>query len=156
VTSLRPACSADFDACIAVFQRAVAQLTDTHYDAAQRRAWAPPTPDRAVWHARLASLQLWLVERDQQVLGFIGYELSGHIDLLYCAPQAARQGVATRLYRHAEQQLSQAGVRRVWTEASLVAVPFFVRHGFVLRARQLVQRDGVGLLRCDMDKVLAE
>lgn len=151
---LRSACARDYDACIALFQRSVDQLTAEHYDAEQRRAWAPPDPDRTLWHRRLATLQLCLLEDNGQLAGFIGYSLDGHIDLLYCAPESARKGVASELYLAAERHLRGVGVTRLWTEASLAALPFFQAHGFRLIARQPVQRDGVSLLRCDMDKVL--
>ncbi|MEB3733827.1 hypothetical protein ULF88_06060 [Halopseudomonas pachastrellae] len=70
---LRSACARDYDACIALFQSSVDQLTAEHYDAEQRRAWAPPDPDRTLWHRRLATLQLCLLEDNGQLAGFIGY-----------------------------------------------------------------------------------
>lgn len=149
---LRLAQHADYARCVSLFTRAVHALAAGDYDTAQRLAWAPLEPDLPAWRQRLDSLQVWLLEEAGVLLGFIGFSLDGHIDLLYCAPEAARDGVASQLLAHAEQHLRGAGAMRAWTEASLVARPFFLRQGYRVTAEQWVQRGAIRLLRCEMDK----
>ena len=86
--------------------------------------------------------------------GFIGFRLDGYIDLLYCAPAYARQGVASALYAAAEQRLRAAGVRELFTEASLVAQAFFAGQGFSVQQAQTVTRGTVILPRMLMRKTL--
>ncbi len=95
-----------------------------------------------------------LAHHDGQLAGFIGFSLDGHIDLLFTAPGYARQGVASALYAAAEQHLRAAGARELFTEASLVAQPFFARQGFSAEQAQTVTRSAVMLPRMLMRKIL--
>ena len=144
----------DLPALVALFQASVSQLTTQHYDSAQRKAWAPAATDMPAWQTRLASLELLIAEDDQSIAGFIGFRLDGYIDLLYCAPAYARQGVASALYAAAEQRLRAAGVRELFTEASLVAQAFFAGQGFSVQQAQTVTRGTVNLPRMLMRKTL--
>ena len=144
----------DLPDLVALFQASVSQLTAQHYDAAQRQAWAPAAADMPAWQTRLASLELVIAENDLVIAGFIGFSLDGHIDLLYCAPSHARQGVASALYAAAEQRLQAAGVCELFTEASLVAQAFFAHQGFSVQQAQTVTRGAVILPRMLMRKTL--
>ncbi|GMQ55317.1 GNAT family N-acetyltransferase [Halopseudomonas aestusnigri] len=149
---LRCAQPADYERCVSLFTRSVHTLAASDYDTAQRLAWAPLEPDLPAWRQRLDSVQLWLLEEAGVLLGFIGFSTDGHIDLLYCAPEAARDGVASQLLAHAESRMRAAGAEQFRTEASLVARPFFLRHGYRVTAQQWVQRGAIRLLRCEMHK----
>ncbi len=151
---LRPYHADDLTALVALFQASVNQLTAPHYGAAQRQAWAPEVADLTAWQTRFASLELLIADDDQTIAGFIGFSLDGHIDLLYCAPSHARQGVASALYAAAEQRLREAGVHTLHTEASLVAQAFFASQGFSVQQAQTVTRGAVMLPRMLMGKTL--
>lgn len=144
----------DLSAVVALFQASVSQLTTEHYDAAQRQAWAPAVADIPAWKTRLSSLELLIAEDSHVIAGFIGFSMDGHIDLLYCAPAYARQGVASALYAAAEQRLRAAGVRELFTEASLVAQAFFASQGFSVQQAETVTRGAVTLPRMLMRKAL--
>lgn len=152
--NLRAYQSDDLATLVALFQASVSQLSSAHYNAAQRQAWAPAVADIPAWQTRLSSLELLIAEDSQVIAGFIGFSLDGHIDLLYCAPAYARQGVASALYAAAEQRLRAAGVRELFTEASLMAQAFFASQGFSVRQAQTVARGAVMLPRMLMGKIL--
>lgn len=154
VIHLRPYQPDDLAAVTALFSASVQNLAAAHYNAAQRQAWAPPVADLPTWQARLSGLQVLLAHRDGQLAGFIGFNPEGHIDLLFTAPGYARQGVASALYAAAEQHLRAAGVRELFTEASLTARPFFARQGFSVEQAQTVTRGTVTLQRFAMRKRL--
>ncbi|MEH6566790.1 MAG: GNAT family N-acetyltransferase [Halopseudomonas sp.] len=151
---LREGSAADTAACVALFTASVHALTGAHYDAEQRQAWAPLQPDMDFWRRRLGDLRLLLAEDASGLLGFIGYAADGHIDMLFCAPHAARNGVASALYKAAEAELLASGVTRLYTEASAVAEPFFQRRGFSVVEQEKVVRGEVLLLRYRMHKQL--
>lgn len=144
----------DLPAVVALFQASVSQLTTEHYDAAQRQAWSPEVADLQAWQTRFASIELLIAEDGYAIAGFIGFSLDGHIDLLFTAPGYARQGVASALYAAAEQRLRTAGVRKLHTEASLVAQAFFAGQGFSVQQAQTVTRGAVILPRMLMGKIL--
>jgi len=142
---------ADMHGLVAVFTSSVHALAAARYDAEQRDAWAPVPPDVDEWRRRLGELHTIVAEEDGSYLGFLSYEANGHIDLLYTAPGATRRGVASALLLEAARQLKIAGgVAELFTEASSVAVPFFLRHGFEIVEEQHVIRRGVSLRRFAM------
>jgi putative acetyltransferase len=156
---VRPYTEADLSAVAQLFTDAVHGLAVTHYDAAQRNAWAPQPPDLGIWEARLTPLKVLVAqhaETSNALLGFVGYEEDGHIDLMFSSPLAARRGVATQLLGHAEAALRGLGVTELFTEASLLGRPFFARHGFTVKEEQYVERRGERFLRFAMVKALSQ
>ena len=145
----------DLAAVAALFTASIHGLATGHYDAAQRAAWAPQPPDLDEWRRRLQGLNTLLAETQGRLAGFLAYAEDGHVDLLYTAPDSPRKGVASALYAEAEAALFASGVRRLYTEASLVARPFFERQGFVVREVQDVERRGLVFRRYAMDKTFA-
>ena len=92
--------------------------------------------------------------QQEQLAGFLSYDGQGHIDLLFVDPKSARRGVATCLLGHAETALAAAGVRQLWTEASLTARPFFAGQGFEVTEEQTVALRGEVFRRFQMHKTL--
>ena len=151
---LRPYTPADLEPLVDLFTEAVHVGAATHYDERQRLAWAPIPADLDRWRARFDSTIIRIAERDDAVLGFISYELNGHIDLLYTSPQHHRTGVASALYVDVERTLASREVAELFTEASHLARPFFASHGFFVEEEEHVTRQGVVLPRFRMRKRL--
>ncbi|WP_323752583.1 GNAT family N-acetyltransferase [Marinobacter sp.] len=144
----------DLSPVVRLFTDSVHELTAAAYDETQRYAWASRTPNLDTWQGRLASLETLVAEDGDALAGFISYEPSGVIDLVFTAPNYARQGIASALYQEAEQQLQNKGVKELRTEASVVARPFFEKHGFEVLEEQQVTIRGTHFLRFNMRKEL--
>lgn len=152
---LRNACPADFSALQLLYAAAVRGLAIKAYSPAQCEAWAAQALNNPQWPERLASAHVCLAEDDNDIIaGFIAWNDTGHIDLLFTAPAHARSGVATRLYTHAEAALRAEGVSRLHTEASRLAQPFFSKQGFRIEAEESIVRNGESLQRFVMSKQL--
>lgn len=151
---IRPYTHTDLAPVTQLFTRSVHMLAAGHYDAVEIAAWAPQPPDLHAWNERLAALHTLVAEDAGVLVGFIAYELNGHIDLLYTSPTHNRRGIATALYSQVESTLISIGIESVFTEASLVARPFFERHGFRVTAQETVVRRGVAFERFVMRKVI--
>lgn len=146
----------DLEALLELFRAAVEGLAAECYDAAQRAAWAPPQPDRDAWRRRLGGQHCSLaVDAQDRLLGFIAYDGGGHVDLLYTAPEQARNGVARALYEHAERTMIGRGAATAFTEASRVARPFFERCGFRVTEPEQVSVRSQQFQRYRMLKVLS-
>lgn len=154
---IRPYTRADLGPVAQLFTDAVHGLAASHYDEAQRAAWAPRPPDLNYWQSRLSRLQV-LVAQDAEdggaLLGFIGYEKDGHIDLMFTSPTVARRGVASALLGRAEAALRALKVPKLFTEASLVGQPFFERQGFTVEEEQRVELRGAQFTRFAMTRDL--
>lgn len=73
--------------------------------------------------------EVFVAEDDALLLGWIEFESDGHLDMLYCAPEAARTGVAQQLYDTALERAKALGITRFFAEASLFSESFFRRNG---------------------------
>ena len=139
-----------------VFVRSVRQVALSDYTPAQVRAWAPE-PRTAEWAHGEASdgrLVLVAVNADDRAVAYIDLEPDGHIDRVFCAPEAAGQGIASRLYDAVEAAAREQGIRSLYTEASELARRLFERKGFTVRERQDLVIRGVAIHNYRMVKTL--
>ena len=88
------------------------------------------------------------------MVAFIDLEPDGDIDRLFCAPEAAGRGVASRLYESLETAARAQGIERLFTEASELARRFFERKGFTVLQRQDKILRGVPIHNYRMAKTL--
>lgn len=137
-----------------VFHASVHGLARAQYSPEQLNAWSPAPRDAAWYQARAASRAVWVAERGGEILGFAELEPDGHVDMVYAAPSAARQGVATALYQAIETHARERGLARLFVEASETALPFFTRMGFGSPQRREVERGGIRLHNYAMEKAL--
>ena len=121
-----------------VFYRSVREVALSDDTPEQVRAWVPGRWDAEREHRRSGDGRLVLVAADEpgHVAAFIDLEPDGHIDRLFCAPEAAGRGVTSRLYNANETAARAQGIQRLFTEASEPARRFFERKGFTVLERQ--------------------
>ncbi|HET9028556.1 MAG TPA: GNAT family N-acetyltransferase [Candidatus Aquilonibacter sp.] len=145
----------DAPALIELFERSVRDVGPARYSPAQVSAWLRGARDPQHWHERLAEREAYIAQTpDGTVLGWIEMELDGHLDYLYCAPEATRSGVADVLYAVLIAGARKLGITRLTTEASRFAESFFSRHGWQLDRREVITRDGVEIDRARMSVAL--
>ncbi len=143
---------ADFEPVIALFTETVRHINIRDYSSEQIAAWAPQPPDLGRWRKRLAGLVVWVAESDGRIVGFCGLGADGHLDLFYVHHLFQRQGVARSLYQHVESEALQKGIRRLFTEASITARPFFEGMGFRVLRGQTVKLRGITFRNYAMEK----
>jgi putative acetyltransferase len=139
-----------------VFFRSVRQVALSDYTSAQVGAWAPeyPTPEQMHEAASDGRLTLIAANEHNRAVAYIDLEPDGHIDHLFCAPEAAGHGIASQLYEAAEAAARKQGIRRLFTEASELARRVFERKGFVVLERQDMFLRGVLIHNYKMAKDL--
>ena len=152
---IRPYRPSDAIGLATLFHRAVQEGTGKHYTAEQRQAWCDRPPTSAGWRARVEEADTIVAERDGAQLGFMTMDMeNGYLDFAYVAPEAMGKGVADALYAVIEGRARARGLTRLETEASLLAQPFFKRHGWRLVKAQEVERGGVKIPNAVMEKRL--
>jgi len=138
------------------FFRSVRQVALSDYTAAQVKAWAPE-PRTAEWaHTEASNGRLVLVaaDEDDRPVAYIDLEPNGHINRLFCAPEAAGRGIASRLYDAVEAAAREQGITSLFTEASELARRLFERKGFAVVDRQDMVIRGVAIHNYRMAKAL--
>jgi 8-oxo-dGTP diphosphatase len=154
IRSFQPA---DAPALAQLFHAAVHQIAALHYSPAQIAAWAPAVPDPARFRARGTDGRILLVAEavDGAPLAYGDVELDGHIDHLFCRPDAAGTGVTATLYEALEAAAAAQGIGRLYTEASEPARRFFEKRGFTSLHRRDFELAGVPIHNYAMEKRIA-
>lgn len=153
---IRNSTDSDVASIAALFTESVHHIAARSYSSVQLAAWAPEPPDLGQWRSRLACLETLVAELDGVITGFISYAANGHIEFLFISPAFSRNGVASRLYEVAVQNLHSKGVKTLSTEASIEALPFFESKGFRTVEEQVVERNGVQLKRFAMTRAYCD
>jgi len=164
---IRPYRAGDAEGLVRVFRAAVSELAAGDYSPAQIRAWLAHGPDIAETRARCGDGRLTLVAARTaaaegggatgpagEVVAFIDLEDDGHIDLLYAHPEIAGRGVVKALYAELEEAAREAGLERLFVEASEVARRFFEGRGFTVIRRRDFEISGVAIHNYAMEKRL--
>lgn len=153
---IRPFRPADAPVLAAQYHASVHGAGGRYYTPAQLAAWSPAPADPARY-LRQAAGRIFLVAEDAggTVIGYGDLEPDGHIDHLYCHPDAIGTGVGAALYAALEQAARRAGIARLFVEASENARPLFERRGFTVDARNDFERNGVAIHNYRMSKDLA-
>ena len=81
---------------------------------------------------------------DDQAVAYSLLEADGHLDHLYCHPEHTRKGLADQLLAASEAIARQNGATQLFTEASELARPAFLRAGYVVSERRdfEIEHDG--------------
>ncbi len=152
--TLRPYAEADAPAMMALYHATIHALCAKDYTPDQLAAWAPSRGDVVRWRAKMEAEHCVIAEIDGAVVGFCSWTDDGYIDLLYVHHKWPRLGIASALHKRAEDALRQAGVRRLHTQASVTAHPFFAAQGYAVVKHQSVHVRGVDLPNAVMEKRL--
>ena len=123
----------DAPALAAVYRAAICETAASAYSAEQCAGWAASADDATAWAQRLQDNWVRVaVDEDEEIIGFGGILMPGHIDLLFTAPDANRQGVASLILEDLLELAAAMGAKQITTDASNISKPFFEKHGFKL------------------------
>lgn len=139
---IRPFRPEDGPAAARLFRATILAVNRNDYGEAACRAWAAGADDEAAWTASFAGHAAFAAEEDGALLGFGDVRPDGYVDRLFVHASRQGEGIGTALLA---ALVRAAGVRRLCTEASLTARPFFLARGWRVVRRQTVERRGVRL-----------
>lgn len=139
-----------------IFYRSVREGARRAYSGEQVEAWAQSVPPGSFYEKKAVDGRMILVTVDDsdKPVAYGDLEPTGHIDHLFCHPDAIGTGAASKLYDRLEIQGRDWGLARLFVEASEVARPFFERKGFADRGRKDFIMRGVLMHHYDMEKYL--
>jgi putative acetyltransferase len=154
---IRPYRPTDAAALAQVFFQAVRIGGARDYSAAQVAAWAPTMPEPAAFAERARDGRTILVAVDavDQPLAYGDLEPDGHIDHLYCRPEASGRGLGSAICGRLERVARTLGLSRLYFEASEGARGLFFRQGFAVIERREFLLRGVAIHHYRMEKRLA-
>lgn len=144
----------DTQEIMALFYNTVHQINIHDYTKEQVNAWAPVDMNIEAWVKSLSSKLTYVVEEDDKIIGFGELEKNGHIDRFYCHKDFQKKGVGTKILECIESQARSLGIKKLFTEASITAKPFFLNKGFTVVKQQEVERRGQKFTNFLMEKLL--
>ena len=113
---------------LAIQLAAIRRLGSVAYTRAELRAWCDLAAEES--SERPPQFRTFLARLEGRLTGFGRVDVGGYIGALYVEPGGVRRGVGTALVRAMERSV-QAGSRQLQLDASLNAVRFYRRRGFV-------------------------
>lgn len=134
----------DIDEIIRLFRETVHTVNAADYSSEQLDAWAPEDIDAGAWDEALRADFAVVAICDGRIAGFGNIDRSGHLDKLYVSKDYQRQGIASQICDVLEAHFPTLVTM---TTASITAVPFFEKRGYVTLEEQKVERNGVELTR---------
>jgi GNAT superfamily N-acetyltransferase len=154
---VRDATVDDAPAVAELFYYTILNVNVGDYSVTQVEAWAGPAPDPEMWERRIAqdrsARRTFVAAAEGTVVGFADLEKNGHVDMLYVHHEYQGCGIASALLDRIEAEARRFGLRRLYTEASITAEPFFLTRGFNLVRPQLVEVRGQTFRNYVLEKV---
>ncbi len=138
-----------------IFHDTVHRINIHDYTQEQVNAWAPGAPDAEKWKARMQEHLTFVADINGTIAGFGELDERGFIGCFYCHHDHQRQGVGRAIYVAIEQRARSQKLQRLFTEASITALPFFRAQGFDVIREQTVVVRGVSMNNFQMEKILS-
>lgn len=144
----------DEAALLHVYFTAIHGVASRDYTREQIEAWAPQDLEIGVWSERVRGMNPFVVERENEILGYADVQQSGYIDHFFVSGAHPRQGIGTRLMRRLHEEAEILGLVELTADVSRTAEPFFALHGFQVIERRFPVRRGVTVPNALMRKKL--
>lgn len=130
--NIRKAMPQDAHAIYALHLASIRSQCSSHYSPEQIDGWTSAlAPERYLEGMKL--FDFFLAEEDKTLLGLCIVNTAGaELNALYISPDASGRGVGRTLYEAAEQLVKAANASTLIVKATLNAVPFYERCGFVV------------------------
>jgi putative acetyltransferase len=140
-----------------LYARSVRHFGPRSYSPEQVEAWASTaTTETIAARCKDGRVVLVGVDEDDRPIAYGDLEDDGHLDFLYCAPEAGGRGNGGHIYAALEGRARQMGLGKIYVEASELARPLFERNGFTVVSRNDLSIGGVPIHNFAMEKTLIE
>jgi putative acetyltransferase len=150
---VRKAVHNDAKSMASIYFNTIRTINSKDYNASRIEAWSGPAPDPEKWMRRLKKNRTFTACIGDEVVGFAEFEPDGYIDAFYVHHKFQGKGVASLLLNQIEAEAVKLGVSKLYLEASITALPFFLRRGFRVLKEQDVWRNGEMFRNYQMEKL---
>lgn len=138
-----------------IYYNTIHKVNIKHYTEEQVNVWAPDTSlEVSGWAKKFERTKPFVAIIDNMIVGFAEFEPDGHIDCFYCHHKWIGYGVGSALMQIIHENAIQKGIKLIFSEVSITALPFFKKYGFTTITEQTIVRQGVQLINYKMEKHL--
>ena len=144
----------DEPALYRIYFSAIHEIASQDYSPEQVNAWAPAERDAELWASGIRALNPFVVELDDELVGYADIQRSGYIDHFFVSGRQPRRGIGRLLMERIHEEAELLGLSELTANVSKTAEPFFVAFGFEVVERRNPVRMGVVLHNALMRKRL--
>ncbi len=137
-----------------MFFTAIHEIAARTIPRANRSSGRQPTLTWPLWAPRVQKLRPFVVELDNEIVGYADVQPNGYIDHFCVSGFHPRQGIGTLLMTRIHEEAVNLGITALTSNVSKTAEPFFARHGFHVVERNFPVCRGVTLENALMRKML--
>lgn len=140
-----------------LFFDTVRNINIKDYTQEQVSVWAPDNyieEKYERWSKTLKENFTVVAEIDGKITGFADITSSGYLDRLFVHKDYQGMGIASALLKEIFNYAYEHNIKKITTEASITARPFFEKNNFAVIHKQQVERNGVFLTNFLMEKQL--
>lgn len=145
---------ADLEEIYQLFYDTVHSVNRKDYGLEQLDAWAPRQMDRPGGNNPWRIMKPGWLGKMERSLALAIWVRGGYLDRLYVHKDFVRKGIASALLARLEESAAGQGCRRIYTEASITARPFFERWGYQVVKPQEKPLRGQVFINFVMEKIL--
>jgi GNAT superfamily N-acetyltransferase len=133
--NIRRALQEDCQTIASVHSAAVTGIRSDFYTPEEIQAWAVPKKPES-YEEYIRSREFFVAEDGDIIVGFgVLNQESAVVEAVYVSPGAGRRGIGLEILRKLEERARALGLGVLSLNASLNAVPFYERAGYVAQER---------------------
>ena len=138
----------------AIFHHTIHRVNIQDYTAEQVKAWAAGELDETMWREKLEEMKPYVVDLEGKLIGYADLQADGYIDHFFCHHDWQRRGVGSLLMQKIHDEANKHDIRRLYSNVSITAKPFFKAKGFEVVKEQFVSIRGQVLKNFRMQKYI--
>ncbi len=144
--------SADCAELAKLFYDTVHAVAIKDYTQMQLNVWASGKVDLSAWDISFLENHTLIAEQDGTVVGFGEIKNDGYLNMLYTHKDYQGKGIATAIVAVLENTAKLQGITTITTHASITAIPFFEKRGYMVVRANKVIRENVELTNFLVEK----
>lgn len=141
-----------------IYYNTIHQVNQTDYTKEELEAWAPSNSynestykkDTLRWN----KINPFIIEENGLLLGFAELEEKSHINCFFVHHEHQGRGIGTMLIDACIDEARKLECKKIITEVSITAKPFFLRKGFVITEPILCDINGMKMKYYQMEYYL--
>ena len=155
MTSIRSARIEDAQSIAQVHVASVKAINTSLYTPEELESWSKPRPI-ANYEELIRSREFLVAETENGIVGFVVLNQSSSvIEAVYVSPAATGRGIGMALMSKLEERAASLGLKQLQLNASLNAVPFYRKAGYVGEVQQKYKlQTGVEIASVPMSKTI--
>ena len=152
--TIRNYITSDAQALRSIHFNTIHNINTRDYSKEQVDAWAPASIDKEFWQKRFKDLSPFVAQINETIVGYTDLQNDGLIDHFFCHHEYQGKGIGRKLMTHVLVLAKERGIKRLYSEVSITARPFYEHFGIHLEKEQEFEIRGQKLKNFVMERFI--